>query len=495
VNRSFKLTKVIRSTRYNKSSLVFGRAFEQNEITTFSVVIGINGVGKSRLLGEIARSFVLLADQKRDRQGSLLLVRNFPFHTLEYTFNDSSYALIEREGLLECWKDSVRCELDDLELPRKVIGLTISPFDKFPLPPRILDDDDEDRSEIFAYLGSRTRGGHASLRSLLFNILENLGQAAEAPDARRGRIEHIFEFLGYQPHVQFRYSRRFTADFVESLDSPELFDKFLQARHIPQYSRVHRLTSKRPQLRRQVARAMHDLLSVPGSRGFLELDANVSSGGISFSHPRIVNSLKLLRRLGLLSLHSVNVLHNSGASIDLLEASSGELSILTAFLGLAAAIEDGSLILIDEPEISLHPEWQQKYLDLLSGAFETYQGCHFILATHSPLIVADAPPDVSNIISLDNRGVPASIEDLAGQSSDFILANAFRVVSEKNYYLRDQLAKALRLATRGKTQSEEYRKIVYRLQDLTKLIESHSELKPVIAALNEGLNVKGLSHD
>lgn len=495
MSQSFKLTKVIRSTRYNKSSLVFGKAFEKSEETAFSVVIGINGVGKSRLLGEIAKSFVLLAELQRDQQPSLLLARNLPFHTLEYTFNDSSYALVDHEGLVECRKNGVRCALEELELPRKVIGLTISPFDKFPLPQRSLDDDEEEKSEIFAYLGSRTRGGHASLRSLLFNTLENLGQAAESPDARRGRIEHVFKFLGYSPNVKFRYSRRFTSGFVESLDSPELFDKFLATRSIPQYSRIHRLTSKRPQLRKQVARAMNDILSVPGSRGFLELDANVSVGGISFSHPRIVSSLKLLRRLGLLSLHSVTVCHSSGTSIDLLEASSGELSILTTFLGLAATIEDGSLILIDEPEISLHPEWQQKYLDLLSGAFDSYRGCHFVLATHSPLIVADAPPYVSNIISLDDRGLPASMQELAGESSDFILANAFRVVSENNYYLRDQLAKALRLAARGETQSTEYRTTVYRLQDFLRLMEFDSDLRPVIEALTLGLDAKGLASD
>ena len=40
-----------------------------------------------------------------------------------------------------------------------------------------------------------------------------------------------------------------------------------------------------------------------------------------------------------------------------------EHSIIT-FMSLAAArLDDNSLVLIDEPEINLHPEWQARYLD------------------------------------------------------------------------------------------------------------------------------------
>jgi predicted ATP-binding protein involved in virulence len=57
--------------------------------------------------------------------------------------------------------------------------------------------------------------------------------------------------------------------------------------------------------------------------------------------------------------------------------------------GIAANITDNSIILIDEPEISLHPEWQQRYINLLMNTFEGFYNCKFIIATHSPLVISN----------------------------------------------------------------------------------------------------------
>jgi predicted ATP-binding protein involved in virulence len=47
-----------------------------------------------------------------------------------------------------------------------------------------------------------------------------------------------------------------------------------------------------------------------------------------------------------------------------------------------------SMILIDEPEISLHPAWQQKIMQIYSKIGRNNQ---FIVATHSPQIIASVP--------------------------------------------------------------------------------------------------------
>ncbi|PNU29376.1 AAA family ATPase, partial [Serratia marcescens] len=83
-------------------------------------------------------------------------------------------------------------------------------------------------------------------------------------------------------------------------------------------------------------------------------------------------------------------------------ASSGEQCILLSLLGIAANISDNTLILIDEPEISLHPEWQEKYISLLMNIFERYQSCLFVIATHSPQIVSKLNPRGSYIYTIQN---------------------------------------------------------------------------------------------
>ncbi len=47
------------------------------------------------------------------------------------------------------------------------------------------------------------------------------------------------------------------------------------------------------------------------------------------------------------------------------DASSGEASILSTLIALIPNLSHNSLIVIDEPEISLHPSWQYKYVELI----------------------------------------------------------------------------------------------------------------------------------
>ncbi|MEZ4320285.1 MAG: AAA family ATPase [Myxococcota bacterium] len=50
--------------------------------------------------------------------------------------------------------------------------------------------------------------------------------------------------------------------------------------------------------------------------------------------------------------------------------------------------EVGGVVLIDEPETHLHPELEERILPFLTG---TFPGVQFIVATHSPIVVASIP--------------------------------------------------------------------------------------------------------
>ncbi|WP_111767916.1 AAA family ATPase [Nakamurella deserti] len=77
---------------------------------------------------------------------------------------------------------------------------------------------------------------------------------------------------------------------------------------------------------------------------------------------------------------------SDGRSIALASLSSGEQHEMVIFFGLIFNVQPGALVLIDEPEISLHISWQQKFMDdLLQIARVT--SARFIVATHSPQIM------------------------------------------------------------------------------------------------------------
>lgn len=76
---------------------------------------------------------------------------------------------------------------------------------------------------------------------------------------------------------------------------------------------------------------------------------------------------------------------HSNESIDLQQLSSGEKQILILLTQALLSRKNPAVYVADEPELSLHIEWQEKLLislDKLSGK------CQFIVATHSPDIVS-----------------------------------------------------------------------------------------------------------
>lgn len=81
--------------------------------------------------------------------------------------------------------------------------------------------------------------------------------------------------------------------------------------------------------------------------------------------------------------YQISVHHRLGNKIDLKDLSSGEKQIVSLFAHLLLDNSRGDIVLIDEPELSLSVDWQQRFLEDISN-LET---CRFIGAvTHSPFI-------------------------------------------------------------------------------------------------------------
>lgn len=81
-----------------------------------------------------------------------------------------------------------------------------------------------------------------------------------------------------------------------------------------------------------------------------------------------------------------------GNEIPMNNLSSGEKQIVFrgGFLLKDKKSSDGAIILIDEPEISMHPLWQLKILDFFKKLFTDESGTQtsqIIIATHSPFIL------------------------------------------------------------------------------------------------------------
>ena len=78
----------------------------------------------------------------------------------------------------------------------------------------------------------------------------------------------------------------------------------------------------------------------------------------------------------------------SSSPIRLSELSSGEQHEVVLIYELLFVVEEGAIILIDEPELSLHVGWQRRFVaDILR--IQELRNLQFIIATHSPQIIDD----------------------------------------------------------------------------------------------------------
>lgn len=89
---------------------------------------------------------------------------------------------------------------------------------------------------------------------------------------------------------------------------------------------------------------------------------------------------------------------SNGKVISYRSLSSGERQVVFIFLKIINGSVDNSLILMDEPEISLHLSWQEKLLTEITKVNDSSQ---IIIVTHSPAMVMngwlDSFVDIKNI--------------------------------------------------------------------------------------------------
>ncbi len=111
---------------------------------------------------------------------------------------------------------------------------------------------------------------------------------------------------------------------------------------------------------------------------------------------RIVNSRFSHKQVSV-SDKGLRVSKNGDTDLDLEMLSSGEQHELVIFYELLFRASSNSLILIDEPELSLHVDWQEQWLEDLA---KTAQLSNFraIVATHSPEIIGGKWPLVVELL-------------------------------------------------------------------------------------------------
>lgn len=458
--------------------LPFSKSIPADNQSQTTVIIGRNGCGKSSLLRDLVMILRSISQTGRGRAKS----------TVAWSMIDrlDSVSNGVRESLRPFDKKADKSLVDSPDyssaLPERVIALSFTPYDKFPLDrynhsvhrPR-----EEEEEPFYVYLGSKAESGIASPRQRMLDIVGKLVHGQFGLE-RAASIGRTLEAIGYEPRLAIEYypSFRLRDAWRRSRRDPFGSDQKVQV--------TPRAAQQLDLLRSELGENEIEMIFRSGAK----LDLDIQSGLRDFSlDPR---KFDFLVSHGVLVVDSIKLSRKESRDIDLMELSSGELNIFSAFVALAANLRDGCLVLIDEPENSLHPEWQIRYIEMLMAVLKQHEGCHYVIATHSPLIVSGASKLGSQILRLDDEQVEISPDGIANQSPDATLMNAFDVVTVNNSYLRQLLLEGMTLLEQGKLQTARGEQI---LAFLSKQIEHVSSEDParklIIALLKRGLGDAG----
>ena len=100
----------------------------------------------------------------------------------------------------------------------------------------------------------------------------------------------------------------------------------------------------------------------------------------------IINHRLSFKEMRISKKSGISIVDANGKKLKLTQLSSGEKQEIVLFYDLIFKTKEKVLLLIDEPEISLHITWQKKFMDDLLRIIK-YKKFNVIVATHSPQII------------------------------------------------------------------------------------------------------------
>ena len=172
---------------------------------------------------------------------------------------------------------------------------------------------------------------------------------------------------------------------------------------------------------------------------------------------------------------SIPVFINSlGEKFDINGLSSGEKQLFLRILSIKMLEPENSIILIDEPELSLHPKWQQKIIEVYKRIGKNNQ---IITATHSPHILGSVPNENIFILSKNEDGKiifikGRELENSYGQPVDRILEDIMGMETTRDIKVYNLLEEVRKLVREDKYEDNNFKEKYQKLEDILGLTDS-----------------------
>lgn len=425
----------------------FTRSDSVNRTSLLStVIIGENGTGKSHLLSTIVDVFRFLNSYSYD------IRLKYSYYEITYSLNGNIYnIIIEKNHIVDVLQNDNSIVLQHIDLPQKQLAVSFMVNDKF----TFLSPNETKSYSTYKYLGVRRTSNASWTNSLEMKISELLISNFHNKQFQK-KLKEILKFMNFQPKISLIFHPTRKDLLIKGLETYQL-NHYLEKEHSRNNFRnniLHNYTyDDLRNIEHFIDRKSKSIAtSTSQNHAVLEYDLTFDSDndlGLSSDYDILTKLINLrLLRSPILKLYKND-------DFDFEHTSSGEKHLLFTLISLASEIEDNSIILIDEPEISLHPNWQINYINNLKELFYDYPSCHFIIATHSHYLVSDLEPNSSSLIHLmfekqKNQFIRVAklLEiNTYALSAENVLYNVFGVRTTRNHYFEIDLKNLVSLIT------------------------------------------------
>ena len=471
--KNFWIEELILLTPQGKAIRLPIASFDsQDKAPLYSVLIGCNGVGKSTLLKEMVDFFVDLHAYINNLKQKMSSANKARLKGVKYHIDGVCCEVIRIGRTFLTKIDNRFLASKKLRVP-SIVACNFGAFDKFPV--QKVNGSSQTRYDVpyYKYVGAHVNGNMISSSAIAFRLLFALKENMD--DRQRQNLSSILDFIGYDHTITLNYSI-----VLKSKKNGSVYDHVLQ--HVQKDKEYSKLTSEQ---RSNKVRELYDFYKnkefakQPTYNYDIDIDQN------SLAANEDLNYIYKLKQYDLVQAASV-VFYKNGTQIASEEMSSGEFAMLSMVLSISTASSDShTLILIDEPELSLHPNWQMTIIDNLDRALKD-QVCHLLIATHSHMLVSDLPMNRSSVSQWekdkDGNLIANRIEENTyGWSAEEVLLKVFKTATDRNRYFGERIAKLLEQMGNDTISKEA---VADELNELQEISQHLSDVDPMKMVLN-----------
>lgn len=486
-----------------------------------SVIIGPNGTGKSFILRTISDILTQFCDLKEKKISSV----NIPYYIhIRYKLNDDYFEFIysysnltakSNRRIYSYYKNrpftefdstpflmkeynNFKIDLKEVLFPKNLIVNSVMLTDRFLFKK-------SEPQDFYQYLGVRSTSSTASTKSAVKGVIEKLFSESISNDNFLINLKELLSFLDFEKQFEVEYNTKLNKLFFTGTLTVKDFKQYYEYWWDKEYEFTDRKKDnpiwsksfydnyyKEDESKiKEIVEYLNELFN----NGILEHKDRSRSKllKVDFFNTEIDNNeywkIIDLEKLDIINVNSINLKKND-SNLNINEISSGEYHLLVSLIGIFSKIKENSLVLIDEPEISLHPNWQMQYITFLKKVFSKYASCHFIITSHSHFLVSDLEGESSSVISLkrneENKLESQLIKsDTFGWSAEDILYNVFNVRSTWNPFLEADLTELLGLISINSKDKNKIKDLISKFNKLP--TKENDPLKDIIFEANNYL--------